>query len=144
MSEHCVLAEGKQVLKGGGHMTTEGKKRHGCLTAWLILMIVANSVTALVYLLGSAAIRRSLPNAPGWAFPVLIVFSLFNLVCSIALFQWKKWGFWGFCGSSVVALVVNLSSGLGIVSILGGLIGLLLLYGVLNIGKEDKGWPQLE
>ena len=125
-------------------MTTEGKQRHGCLTAWLVLMIVTNSGTALTYLLAGDAIRRSLPNAPGWAFPVLIVFALFNLVCSIALFQWKKWGFWGFCGSSVVALLVNISIGLGIGPSLGGLVGVLLLYGVLNIGKENKGWPQLE
>ncbi|TWT89122.1 hypothetical protein Mal64_26140 [Pseudobythopirellula maris] len=122
----------------------EGKSRHGCLTAWLVLMIIANSASALMYLVGSDAIRRSLPDAPGWAFPVLIVFSLFNLVCAIALFQWKKWGFWGFCLSSVVALVVNLSIGLGIGPAVGGLIGLVLLYGVLHIGKENKGWPQLE
>ncbi len=114
------------------------------MTAWLVLMIVGNSASALVYLLGSDAVRQSLPNAPGWTFPVLIVFSLFNLVCAIALFQWKKWGFWGFCVSSVVALVVNLSIGLGIGPSLGGLIGLLILYGVLHIGKEKKGWPQLD
>lgn len=122
----------------------EGKSRHGCLTAWLVLMIIANSASALMYLLGSDAIRQALPNAPGWAFPVLIVFSLFNLVCAIALFQWKKWGFWGFCVSSVVALVVNLSIGLGIGPAVGGLIGVALLYGVLQIGKENKGWPQLD
>ena len=122
----------------------EGKSRHGCLTAWLVLMIIVNSASAMMYLLGSDAIRQSLPNAPGWAFPVLIVFSLFNLVCAIALFQWKKWGFWGFCISSVVALVVNLSIGLGIGPALGGLIGVALLYGVLQIGKENKGWPQLD
>jgi hypothetical protein len=122
----------------------DAKSRHGCLTAWLVVMIVANSGSALVYILGSDAIRRTLPNAPGWAFPVLIVFSLFNLVCSIALFRWKRWGFWGFCGSSVVALVVNLSVGLGIGSALGGLVGVIVLYGLLQIGKENKGWPQLE
>jgi hypothetical protein len=107
-------------------------------------MIVANSATALMYLLGSDAIRRTIPDAPGWAFPVLIVFLVFNLVCAIALFQWKKWGFWGFCVSSVVALIVNLVIGLGIGSALGGIIGLALTYGVLQIGKENKGWPQLD
>jgi hypothetical protein len=122
----------------------DAKSRHGCLTTWLVLVIVANSATALMYLLASEGIRRTLPNAPGWAFPVLIVFSLFNLVCAIALFQWKKWGFWGFCASSVVALVVNLSVGLGVGLALGGLVGVLLLYGVLHIGKEKKGWAQLE
>jgi len=73
-----------------------------------------------------------------------VVFSLFNLVCAIALFQWKKWGFWGFCVSSVVLFVVNLSVAQGISSPIVGLGGVLLLYGVLHIGKENKGWPQLE
>jgi hypothetical protein len=122
----------------------DAKKRHGCLTAWLVLMIVGNAAAALMYLLGSAMIRENLPGAPGWAFPVLIVFALFNLVCAVALFQWKKWGFWGCCVSSVVVLVVNLSIGLGAGTVLFGLVGVLLLYGVLHIGKEDKGWPQLE
>jgi len=122
----------------------DAKNRHGCLTAWLVVMIFANSAGALMYLLGSEAIRKSFPNMPGWAFSVLIVGSLFNLVCAIALFQWKKWGFWGFCATSVVALVVNLSIGLGIGPSLAGLVGVLLLYGVLHIGEENKGWPQLE
>ncbi len=120
------------------------KNRHGCLTAWLIMMIIANAATALMYLLGSGTIRQTVPTMPEWAFPVLIVASLVNLVCAFALFQWKKWGFWGFCATSVVALVVNLSADLGIGTALVGLVGVLLLYGVLHIGKENKGWPQLQ
>jgi hypothetical protein len=107
-------------------------------------MIIASAASALIYLLGRELVLQALPNAPGWAFPVLIVFSLFNLVCAVALFKWKKWGFWGCCVSSIVALVVNLSVGLGIGQSLAGLVGVLVLYGVLNIGKENKGWPQLE
>ena len=120
------------------------KTRHGCLTAFLILMIIANSATALMYLFGSGVIRQSLPTLPGYVFPVLIVMSIFNLVCTIALFKWKKWGFWGFCVSTVFILVLNLSAGLGIGRSLSGLIGVLVLYGVLQIGKENKGWPQLD
>jgi hypothetical protein len=123
---------------------TGARQRHGCLTAWLVLMIVANSATSLLYLFRSDVIRRNLPNAPAWIFPVLIVAALFNLACAVALFQWKKWGFWGFCASSLVALVVNISSGLGIGTALFGLIGVAILYAVLNIGGENKGWPQLE
>ena len=123
---------------------TEAKNRHGCLTAWLVLMIIANSATALAYLVGRDEIQKTLPNAPGWAFPVLIIFALFNLVCAIALFKWQKWGFWGFCVSAVVALFVNFSIGLGVGSSLGGLVGVALLYGVLQIGKDNKGWPQLD
>lgn len=119
------------------------KSRHGCLTAFLVFMIVANSATVIFYLFGSDAISRALPNAPGWVFIVLAVFSAFNLVCAIALFRWKKWGFWGFCLSGVVALVINVSIGLGVGRSLSGLIGIAILYGVLHIGKDNKGWPQL-
>jgi len=121
------------------------KQRHGCLTAWLILMLIANSATALLYLFSGAAIASKLPHIPpSWLFPLLIVFALFNVVCAIALFQWKKWGFWGFLLTSVVAVFANLSAGLGIGLALLGLIGIAILYGVLQIGNENKGWPQLE
>lgn len=120
------------------------KSRHGCLTAWLVLMIIANAASGLIYIFGGSTVRSTFPGAPGWAFPALIVFSLVNLVCAIAIFQWKKWGFWGFCASSILVGFVNLSIGLGIGTTLGGLIGLAILYGVLQIGNENKGWPQLE
>ena len=120
------------------------KQRHGCLTAWLVLIIIANSATSLIYLLRGQAIKQALPQAPGWTFPVLAVFSVFNLVCAIALFKWKKWGFWGFLVSGMVAFIINLTIGLGIGQSLFGLLGIVLLYAVLHIGKEKKGWSQLE
>ena len=121
------------------------KQRHGCLTAYLVLAIIANSVTALLYLLGSQAVKRGSPQPiPDWAFPALIGVCLFNLVCAIALFRWKKWGFWGLVASAAVALGVNIAIGLGPLAAIGGIIAVLLLYGVLQIGKENKGWSQLE
>ena len=123
---------------------SEQKQRHGCLTAVLVLMIIANSAAALMYLFGSSSIKQSLPGMPSWALVVMGVFSVFNLVCAVAIFKWKKWGFWGFIASSIVVLFVNLSIGMGIGQSLLGLVGIALLYGVLHIGKENKGWPQLD
>jgi hypothetical protein len=120
------------------------KQRHGCLTAILVVMIIANSASALMYLLGSGFIRQNSPNMPDWAFPVLIVGSLFNLACAIALFKWKKWGFWGLAASSAVVFFINLSIGLALGSAVLGLMGIFVLYGVLQIGQERKGWTQLE
>jgi len=126
-------------------MTDESAKhRHGCLTAWLIVMLVANSATTVFYLVGTESIRRAFPTAPAWTFPIMALAGIFNLVCAIALFKWKKWGFWGFCASSVIALIVNLSIGVGVGPTIGGLLGVVLLYGVLHIGKENKGWSQLD
>lgn len=123
---------------------SDGKQRHGCLTAFLVLMVIANAASALMYLLGSAAIRQNFPSAPAWAFPVLAVMGIVNVVCAIALFQWKKWGFFGFLVTSAITFVVNLMVGLNIVQAILGLAGVAILYGVLQIGKERKGWTQLD
>ena len=122
----------------------EQKQRHGCLLAFLILLVVVNSGVALVYLLGSQVIQKSVPQAPMWAIMVLGVVSAFNVICAIAIFNWKKWGFWGFVLTSLVALYINLTIGLGIGNSLLGLVGVAVLYGVLQIGKENKGWSQLD
>ncbi|OGS51933.1 MAG: hypothetical protein A3J79_12200 [Elusimicrobia bacterium RIFOXYB2_FULL_62_6] len=119
------------------------KQRHGCLTAWLILMLIANSVFALVYIFGAQALKLR-AAMPDWAFPVLALGSLVNAACAVALFWWKKWGFYAFCVTSVIALGVNLSTGMSVSQIIVGLLGVLFLYGVLHIGGARKGWNQLE
>src|SRR6266516_1099007 len=114
------------------------KKRHGCLTTYLVLAIIANFATALLYLLGREAIKRSSPqHIPDWAFPVLIAVCLFNLVCAIALFRWKKWGFQGLVVSAAVALGVNVAIGLGPLGASRGTIAVLLTYDVPPRGKEN-------
>jgi hypothetical protein len=120
------------------------KHRHGCLTAYLIFMIIANSATGLVYLLASEPIQRAVPTMPGWTFPVLIAGAILNLVFAIALLKWKEWGFWGFAFSSVAVFFINLDAGIGLGSALFGLLGVPILYGVLHIGGAAKGWSQLE
>ena len=120
------------------------KQRHGCLTAFLIVMIIANSFSTLVYLIGGAVVRQTLPQAPDWFLPAMVVLGIFNLICVVALFKWKKWGFWGFCASSMLALIVNTVSGINVGQSLLGLLGIAILFGVLHIGKDNKGWPQLD
>jgi hypothetical protein len=123
---------------------SDQKNRHGCLTAFLIFIIIVNSLTALIYLIGGNAVIQALPNIPSWALIVMGILAVFNLVCAIALFKWKKWGFWGFFFSSIIALFLNISIGFGIGQSLIGLLGIAILYGVLHIGKDNKGWPQLD
>ena len=120
------------------------KKRHGCLTAYLIFLIVVFAVFVIYYIAAASFVNSTL-RLSGWTLPVLIILGLLDIVCAVALFRWKKWGFWGFCALAVVTLIVNISSGSGIATSLTGLIGIAVMYGVLNIGdKENKGWPQLE
>ena len=125
-------------------MSYQNKQRHGCLTAWLIIMIINDSLAALGYLLAPQEIRQALPNAPDWVFPVITISCLISVVCAIALFRWKKWGFYGLVGSSIAVFTSNIAIGCGISSLLYDFLDIIILYGVLHIGKENKGWPQLE
>lgn len=122
----------------------EQKKRHGCLTATLVGMIVINSAISLMLLFAGSVIKQTFIGIPSWALVVMWFFAVFNLVCAIALFKWKKWGFWGFIFSNIVAVFFYLAIGVGIWQSLRGLIGIAILYGVLQIGGDKKGWIQLE
>lgn len=119
------------------------KQRHGCLTAWLVLMIITNSLTAMTYLFASALIKQGTPNMPAWAVPVLGVGCALNVVFAVALFQWKKWAFFGFAATAAVAFVVNVLVGVNFGAALFGLAGVGVLYAVLQIG-DVKGWHQLQ
>jgi hypothetical protein len=122
------------------------KQRHGCVTAWLVLMIIANSLTAIIYLFASEMITKNLSMDISNSMIMLLgILGIANVVFSIMLFQWKKLGFWGFIITSIGALIVNLSIGLGIVQSLFGLAGIAILYGVLQIKKDNiPAWENLE
>jgi hypothetical protein len=117
-------------------------RRHGCLTAYLIFGLVANLLTAISNLILSFGNSWAKIEFPLWVFPVMVILGFFNMVCHIALFKWQKWAFWGFVASCCLAIPVNLMAGTGPSAVLG-LIGIAFLYGVLQIGKSNKGWPQL-
>ena len=122
------------------------KNRHGCLTAYLALLLVFNSLTALIYFV----VPRTDPEhfsvvlLPSWAFPLLGIGSLLNLVSAIAIFKWKKWGFGLYVLSAFSQIVLNFYLGLGVGTAIGGLVGVAILYGVLQIGGDRKGWTQLD
>ena len=123
------------------------RRRHGCLTALLILAIGVNSVGALIALLAAG---RWLNSGDPWqdetASAPLIVVCLHAcaVVCAIAILKWKKWGFWGLCVGYVCMAALNVSLGWGLEHAFGGLVGLALLILLLNIGGEDNAWAQLE
>ncbi len=50
-------------------LVEKSKKRGPLLTIWLILMLIANAATALIYLLlGNSATIVALSNTPSWMF----------------------------------------------------------------------------
>ena len=95
--------------------TNAPKQRHGCVTAWLVLMIIVNSLLAIYYLFASDMVTNNLLGNVSTTMIILLgVIGIGNVISSVLLFQWKKIGFWGFTITSVCALIINLSIGLDI------------------------------
>ncbi|MBN2144876.1 MAG: hypothetical protein JW774_09660 [Candidatus Aureabacteria bacterium] len=119
----------------------EMKQRHGCLTLFLIFLILISALIALNYTLNAYKISRMIPV---WAVMANIVIVIMNIVSAVALLQLKKWGFWLFFALGWISTFVNWASGLPFFVSMGGLVSVLILYGILHIGKDNKGWPQLD
>ena len=67
----------------------EEKKRHGCLTACLILMILG-SVYNILYGLYTYFFNDIIQINLSWFYLVMAVAGLLNIVSLVAVFKWKK------------------------------------------------------
>jgi uncharacterized membrane protein len=89
-------------------------------------------------------IQSLVPSSPGWTFPAFVLMGIANIICAVALFQWKKWAFWGVVTITIVGFIISLSTGFSVFHAALGFLSVAILYGVLQIGGENKGWTQLE
>jgi hypothetical protein len=122
------------------------KKRHGCVTAWLIFMIIANSAVALLYFFAGDYISRNSPTPVSTGILILLaILGIANVGFAVLLLKWNKWGFWGFILTAVCSLIINLSIGLGVSQSILGLVGIGILYGILQIKQDNvSAWDNLE
>ena len=124
---------------------SDQKKRHGCLTTYLIFMLFSGSFAILFNLQSPQIFKQLYPDTPDWVFLFSLFLAVLNIICTIALFCWKKWGFWLYVVSVVIASFLNLLYfEASVLSPLFALVAIALIYAVLQIGKEKNGWSQLE
>lgn len=139
------------VAETPGSAEDAPKQRVGCLTAWLVLMVLGNAL-ALV------ALPLTLTSAHWVVWPTLVS-AVLNVTFAIALLNWKKWGFFGALGTSFIGLGVNvyqlslLDSRSGIPQAAAGgvaffalspVLNSVILFALLRIGGEKNAWSQLE
>jgi hypothetical protein len=109
-------------------MTTpsEERKRGGCLTAFLILMAIANPLTGLYYLFAGSAVQQALPTILSWVIPVLGLLALANFAFALGMWNWKRWGVYGFVASTAIVFLLNAIT-ISVLAALLGLIGVAIL-----------------
>ena len=120
------------------------KFRHKFLTVWLIIILLADLFLLFLNTCNSLTVSAIDPNIPIWLFPTSTFISFLNIIFIVALFRWKKWGFWGLVATSIVSFIINLMIGQDLVLSILGFSSLLTLFVALQVGKEYKGWSQLE
>lgn len=134
--------EEEENLEHTNEHLNNAKQRHGCVTAWLILMIVVNSLMAIFFTL--LYVSEDFAGDDSVLFINVMLF-IANIVFVIMLLQWKKLGFYGFFMTSMVTLVINIIiTGLSMHA-LAGLVSIAILYGILQIKKGGiTAWENLE
>lgn len=123
------------------------KHRHGCVTALLIFMMIANSAFVILYFFASEFISKSLSIELSDADKIILsIFQIANLISCILLFQWKKIGFWLYVITDVAVVLLNIYQGKGISQLWSALIGIALLFGVMQITTKSKKntWDNLD
>lgn len=118
-------------------------QRHGCVTAWLVFMLIANSIVSFVYLFTLIKTGGVLKVSASSLIALLII-GFFNVAFSIMLLSWKKIGFYGFAISAVVTFIINISIRVSLVKCTVGLLGFLILYGILQIKRDGiSAWDNM-
>ena len=120
---------------GGDISSPTNKKRHGCVTTWLVLLLIGSAISIPANL------------AEGFYYPWNIYFllSIAQLVCVIFMFNWKLNGFWGFAIIQLPATFLNISLGFPTSAIIGGLMAPFILYFILQIKRNNiSAWDQLD
>lgn len=127
-------------------ITVDSKQRHGCVTAWLIFMIIVNALVSVVYLLATDLVVQSFGGpVPHSLIYLLGALGIANIICAVLLFQWRKVGFWGVVATYLGAFTINLIIGIDIFQSLIGLVGIAVLYIILHIKKKNvSSWESLE
>lgn len=133
-------------------MTVENpvqKKRHWALTFYLVFCIAA----MLMSLVGLSSMKdfvmAAKPETPQWLFIAIPISIVSAIICTIALFRFKKWGFWAQIPLTLGMFAANFYAGqidLAAHPVMSfyGLLGPVVLFGFLKIGKENQAWKQLD
>lgn len=109
------------------------RKRGIWLTVLLVLMMVANPLSAFGYFLYPDLILTVHPNASIGLVYLLGGMCIFNLFLAIRIWMWKKWAIYGFYVVIIFAFFKNLYLGVGVIESLSGLIcGALLFFTTKN------------
>ena len=106
----------------------EERKRGVWLTAFLVLMVIANALSVFVYFVNPDMIITAFPKISLELAYLLGSVCLFNVFLAINIWMWKKLAIYGFYIVVIFGVLINLYIGLGLIGSLSGLMGGMILF----------------
>jgi hypothetical protein len=124
----------------------QNKQRHGCLTAWLIYLIIAYSFSGVLYFFKTEEMSKIAQYNISENMMLLHgSFAILGVIFSIMLLKWIKLGFWGILIISIILFVIQLLNSDRVMSPIFILLCLVILYALLQFKKANvTGWNNLE
>ncbi|MFT7491066.1 MAG: hypothetical protein ACI80S_000648 [Pseudohongiellaceae bacterium] len=105
------------------------KKQRSCwLSAFLILMLIANALTAYIYTTNPELVMGLYPRATATVLYLLAVIACINVILAIGIWAWRKWGVIGFYISIIIVFIINLYLGVGFLASMPGLVGGAIIF----------------
>jgi hypothetical protein len=123
----------------------QSKERHGCVSTWLIFIIIVNFITILTNIFAPKIVEKGLNYPSQFIIILYTLLAVTNILCAIMILKWKKWAFWIFIITGVLGVILNLYIEVGLFTSLIGLLGIPILYFMLQIKKDNiAAWENLE
>jgi hypothetical protein len=112
-------------------MTGTQVKRSGCLTVFIIVLIVLYALGTLGSFFAGPLLSGLAPDySINTSYSIFSgVLSLLNIIFLIGVWKYKKWGFYGFVAVSLLNIILSIFlTGSIITSLISGLIFPIILY----------------
>lgn len=133
------------VQQGG---ETTNNRRHGFITFWLWLLMVANVFSLITNFAPEWAWGRNYEAIqPAWVYYMCGVIGLIYMAGIYLLYKWRKVGFSLVVISTAICLLIYIIAGLKFSSTVyaGPIVGLIVLYGILQLKSNGVSyWKQLK
>lgn len=104
------------------------KKRGFGLGLFLILMMIANPLTAFSYFASADMMLELIPHASKTIIYFLGWLCVLNTVFAFAVWHWKKMAILGLYAIVLIIFLINLYLGFGVTGAAPGLIGAVILF----------------
>jgi hypothetical protein len=122
------------------------ERKYLLIISFLYILLLAYTVVVISCLAIFSMLKKNPHIIHPISLPVLeitLAVAILNIICLWAMINWQKWGFWGYCLLTTANIPLAISLGMPWQQASLSLLGLLVLFGMYQVGGNKKAWYKL-